>query len=207
MSSKTGSIESVINGIIGSVEKENREFFESILKTSDIENAIESAKKCDSSDFYIYLMYPFSGFVDCLLSTVTDSDNAKFFLKHGEFVERHFLKFIEKKEGQACCADKSGFIMRSVIKFYMTGKPIDMDYSQEYTYHLPKTVFNTHDKIIEFAASIQKLYYGRYEDYIKQVLKIESVKIEGTAENWENDLLGADPKHQHKSDLNENYTP
>ena len=33
----------------------------------------------------------------------------------------------------------------------------------------------------------------------------ELEKIDGTAENWENDLLGADPKHQHKSDLNKKY--
>jgi len=112
--------------------------------------------------------------VDGLLSTVSDNKDASFFLKHGEFVEKHFVRFIEKKEGPACSADKSRFIMRALINYYLNGDEINIDYSQEYTYHLPVSIFNTHDKIVNFALSLQKLYYGHHEEYIKEILKIEN---------------------------------
>ncbi|MFK5949540.1 MAG: hypothetical protein QM500_12310 [Methylococcales bacterium] len=174
MSATEDSVKSVISGLVGAFEKDNQESYQSVSQHQEVVNAVAAAKEGEAGDFFMCLLYPFSGFIDGLLSEVTNSHKAQFFLKHGEFVERHFNELINKYEGMPCCSDKSRVIMRALIAFHMNGKKIAFNYEQEYTYHLPKIIFKDHNQIVDFADALHSLYYGHSELYIKSLAEIMS---------------------------------
>lgn len=99
----------------------------------------------------------------------TFSKNIKIieYFKTFELVEQNFRRFFEKIEGNFACADKTNFIMKSIFLKLLDDKDIILDYNQEYTYGLPKKIFNTEDKIMDFYESIQNLSYGEPVKYIK----------------------------------------
>lgn len=172
MKSTENNVKQVISSLLDAFENDNQEIYLSVCENSEVIKATSAAKKGDAEEFFIWLIYPFSKFIDGLLSNVTNSEKAMFFLKHGEFVERHFNKLIDVYEGTPCCSDKSRTIMHALIKFHMIGKLMSFNYDQEYTYHLPTIVFNDHDKIIEFSDALYSLYYGNSELYFKAMLNI-----------------------------------
>lgn len=47
----------------------------------------------------------------------------------------------------------------------MRGDKIEFNYNSEYTYHLPKKVFTTHEEIVMFFESLIHLYMGRPGKY------------------------------------------
>lgn len=159
-------IKEVINSIFGSIVEENKNSYNELKDNDRVKAAVDAASKGDYEDFYYCLLHQFSQFTDGLLATVTSNEKAQFFLKHGNFVERQFIKLIEKYEGPSCSADKSRAIMRKLLKFHMTGELIFFDYNQEYTYHYPRKIFTDHDIIIKFADSVHSLYYGYSEPYL-----------------------------------------
>jgi len=57
--------------------------------------------------------------------------------------------------------------MRALLRFYVTGEEIRFNYDQDFTYHLPGTVFTTHSNIVAFFVGVYCLYYGRPEAYLK----------------------------------------
>lgn len=62
--------------------------------------------------------------------------------------------------------------MRALISFHKDGKPIQFNYDQEYTYHLPKRIFTAHDMIVEFATSLHSLFYGNPERYLSALQSV-----------------------------------
>ena len=121
------------------------------------------------------LIYPLSLTIDGLLAhELPGSSEAQFLYKHSQFVENHYQRLIEEFEGAPCCADKSRTIMRSLSDFLKSGQQISFDYGQQYTYHLPKSVFTTQGEIVEFFNALYRLYYGNFKPFIDAVQRIES---------------------------------
>lgn len=135
-------------------------------------------KKCydkinNIDEFYFGLIYPFEQFISGLIKIeISKNEDIVFILKYSNFIKSHFENWIKKIEGSACCADKSSVILKSLYSFFKDNKSIEFNYNQEYTYHLPKTIFNTHDKIIDFYKSIKNLKYGHPDLYFKEVEKL-----------------------------------
>ncbi len=174
MSVSTSDIQAVLNGIDGIIEQESVEAYRSVANTQIVEKAVACAKAGDQEGFFINLIYPFEKVVDGILGDVTISNEAKFILSHGNFVEHHFQVLFEKHEGSAYCADKSRTIIRSLLRFYMADEKIKYDYNQKYTYHLPKKIFTTHEEIVEFYQSLYHLYYGKPEAYLSALASVVS---------------------------------
>lgn len=172
-----------LSSIFDALTKNSAEGFNAVRDVPLIKKAFELAQNGRYEEFYFALQYPFDEMVDALIdSAVPHGQQARFLMKHSQFVEGQFEKIIEKTEGSACCVDKSRFIMRSLLRHFADGKDIHFDHSQEYTYHLPKKVFTNHAQIVGFFDGVMRLYYGQYEPYIK-ALSVVLDSAKASAEN------------------------
>jgi len=161
-------IKEVLNGMFDNIEKKQIELYYSLID-----------KKCpvnitDIEEFYFGLIYPFEEYISGLVrSEISNNRDVVFIFQNSQFIENHFVKLIETIEGSACSADKSRTILKRLFDFYKNGNKINFDYTQEYTFHLPKIVFKTHENIIEFYEGLKNLYYGNNEKYLKALLNIK----------------------------------
>lgn len=160
------SIKNVLNMMADNIGKENVELYKKIIENNGIK------KLDDVDDFYIIMMYPFEQFLKGLIHCeISKNKEAQFFLLNYDFIEHQFNKIIVDTEGSPCSSDKSRTIMRRLFTWFDKGTQIEFDYSGEYTYHLPKNVFTTHDEIIEFYNGVKNLYYGNYKSYLEALKK------------------------------------
>jgi len=167
-------ITNVLNGMLGHIEQEQIDLYKGLIEKRG------NIKIDDYNSFYLSLIYPYKQFLTGLIHVeVSKNKKISFFLINSNFIERQFAKLIEDFEGSACSADKSRTIMRRIFNFLMTGNKIEWDYNAEYTFHLPKKIFKTHESIIEFYNAVTELYYGNYKKY---VAALQNVLIEGKTE-------------------------
>ena len=166
-------ISTVLTAIFNGVEEESKASFESVASIPSVKRAVVCVRNGNCTGFYFALMYPIRKMVNGLLAKeLPNSPDAQFLLKNSRFIENHFKKLIEKLEGSACCADNTRTIMKELFRFLTTGKEITFDYTQEYTYHLPVLIFNTHDEIVVFFKALRHLHYGYPDQYIETLAKI-----------------------------------
>ena len=163
------SIKSLLNSMVDGIGKENVELYQKLIEGSGF-------KKVENiEEFFFMLIYPhkqfLKGLIDCEISK---NNSVKFLYLNHEFIENNFVKIIQDVEGSACSADKSRTIINRLCNWFINGERIEWDYSGEYTYHLPKKVFTTHDEIIDFYKALENLYYGNYKSYLEALGKIMS---------------------------------
>lgn len=150
-----------LESLSSSIDNENIKLYRDIINNSRIEN-YDTLEK-----FYYGVLYPWDKFISGYISDVYGNNNdIKFLIKNRTFVERHFRNLVTKYEGMSCCADKTRNIINSLLEYFITSQEINFDYGQEYTYHLPKKIFKTHNDIISFYEGIKDLYYGNTDKYI-----------------------------------------
>lgn len=158
---KKDRIKEVLELMSDSIEADKIELYKKLIDEKCFENIN------DIDEFYFGLVYPHDQFLHGLImSEISIDKDVAFILKHSQFIDSHFLYWIEKTEGSACCADKSRNILRQLVNFYKTGERIEFDYTQEYTFHLPKSNFTTHEIIIEFYEGLKGLNYGNPTKYL-----------------------------------------
>lgn len=163
-------IKNVLDGMLGHIEQEKIDLYKALMEKGG-KIPVDSY-----GTFHISLIYPHEKFLDGLIKTEISKDaDACFILKRSSYIESHFRNWIEQKEGSACCADKSRAIVNALLKWFMEGKQIEWNYSQEYTYHLPKDIFKTHDDILLFYYGIKSLYYGNPKQYLEALKNIMSI--------------------------------
>lgn len=173
------ALENVLSALLVSSRKlADDNMFISVLSDKNFHDQLKYLNKEDISsmkDFMFTYNYQFDNFSENLISShLCSNDDFCFILKNMHFIENHFKSIIVNKEGMACSADKSSFIISSLLKHFMKGTDIVVNYQQEYTYHLPKKVFTNHSDIIDFYKAIQFLYYGKSERFLVQLKKILS---------------------------------
>ena len=172
MSLDEKGIKYALESMYDSIEKDQVELYKKIIEGSKI--------KIDPDDpetFYFSLIYGFDNFLRGLIKhEISKNNEVLFILKNYMYVNNHFEKMIISKEGTACCADKSRTIIRRLLKWYKSGEKIEFDYTGEYTFHLPKVIFKTHDEIIIFYEGIQHLYYGHPVKYLEALKQITDIK-------------------------------
>ena len=168
------TMETILEAFGKKIDSDNIEFYKKITGDKTI--------KCSDGpeDYWYQVIYSFDKFVNGQLSAeVSDNDSVKFIYKNYRFIENHFSYFIKKHEGAACSIDKTRTIIRALLAFFKDGKEIAFDYDQEYTFHLPKHIFKTHDRIVGFFDGIVGLYHGNPKKYLVAMLIL-------AMENYEN---------------------
>lgn len=154
-----GFLETFSDGI----DDKNMALYKKLMEESMLEGKFH-----DYDTFYLSVIYPFNNFIDSFIrSEISNNHDVRFLMKQSQFVKCHFEKIINEIDGFGCCADKSRTIMKRLIKFYTDGTEIVFDYEDQYTFHLPKNVFTTHDEIVTFYTAIKRLYYGHTEDFLR----------------------------------------
>jgi hypothetical protein len=168
---KDEAINKVLTGMLGVIEQEKIDLYKKLLDHSN-RTEIESVE-----DFFFGLIYPHRQFLEGLISVeISPKDEVGFLLIHSDYVEHHFSEWIVKREGTACSADKSSTIIRALFEWLKTGKKIEWNYDQEYTYHLPKTIFKTHENIVMFYDGVKRLYYGKPQLYLECIKKLIAIQ-------------------------------
>jgi len=170
---KEDAIKNVLSAMSESIGKENVELYQKLIDGSGF-------KKAEGiEEFFYMLIYPhqkfLKGLIDCEISK---NDSVKFIYLHHSFIEHNFVKIIQDVEGSACSADKSRTILRALCNWFIKGERIDWNYEQEYTFHLPKKVFTTHEEIVGFYKGLENLYYGNYVPYLGELKKLISKKTD-----------------------------
>lgn len=157
-------ITKVLDSMMGAIEQEKIDLYKELIKKRG------NIKIEDYEDFFFSLVYPHKQFLEGLIKTeISKNDDVCFILINSRYVESHFVQWIQQKEGGACSADKSRTIMRSLLKWFKVGQKIVWNYEQEYTYHLPRKVFTTHEDIILFYEGIKSLHYGNPQKYLESL--------------------------------------
>ncbi len=174
MSELKNQLAGIFSGIFAAIDAENADAAEPLLALEPIQRGLEELRINRPDRFYMTTIYPMSRAVDGLIATVVQGHQAQFLAKHSEFVEGYFKKLIEKYEGSPCCADKSRTVVRYIMRSLRTGELIKFDYNQEYTYHLPKKVFTSHDEIMALFDALHRLYYANPEPFIEQMAALKA---------------------------------
>jgi hypothetical protein len=163
---KTEAIKDFLNTMSDSIENDKIELFKKVIDSSDIKHY------SNPDEFFYAVLYPWDKFISGFLkSTLKANRDVEFLFKHSQYIDRHFYNLFGKYEGSACSADKSRTIVNRLLKFYATGEKIEFDYEGEYTYHLPKKIFKSHDHIVNFYEGLKSLLYGNPQKYI-EALKV-----------------------------------
>lgn len=165
----------VLDGLLGAMDQGSRAAALAMLDRPAMERVKDALNRLDPDHFHLALGYPFERLIDGLLSLhgVTDP-RAKFVFRHADFLDTHFKTLFDKLEGPACCADKSRWAVRALARSFISGQPIVIDLTQEYTYHLPSLTFTDHEQIVEFFDGLYRLYYGKPEPYLTAMLRLRT---------------------------------
>lgn len=164
---KTKDLADFLSSLSESIEADKMKLFKEIINSSEIQQFD------NYEEFYFAVIYPFENFISCFIqSEIARNQDVVFLMQNSRFVERNFRSLIEQREGAACCADKSRTIVKRLIDFYTTGNKIDFDYDGEYTYHLPREIFNNHDDVVMFYEGLKSLWYGQHARYLEAMKKV-----------------------------------
>lgn len=166
-------MDSVLVGLLDALAADSKKAYAAVREHPAVQVAAEAARTGEVDDFQHILLYPLEQLVDGLLETeLPGNHRAQFLLKQSDFVECHFQSIIRQREGGACCADKSGWILEVLARHLLTGHAIDVDRSDPKAYWVPKTVFGSQEDILEFFDALCRLYAGQPEAYLKALAKV-----------------------------------
>lgn len=142
-----------------------------VLSASEITPERLSGIK-DVEDFFFTLVYPYQEFLKGFVTIHFKGGlEAQWLFTHHSYIQKHYENFIAAYEGNACSVDKSRTIINELAMWKLGRKErIEWDYTGEYTYHLPKTVFTTHESITEFYEALVNLYHGNPDRYLNYLV-------------------------------------
>jgi hypothetical protein len=167
------SIRAVISSILSGYDATSQALFRSVVANLDLSSIIEALDNKNPSVFHREMIKPFHRIVEAMLDErFEDNTRARALFEHAEFFSRHFRFIIERFEGSSCCADKTATVMAKLAHHLIDGTPITFNYKQEYTYHLPTTVFTKEAEIVEFFQATHHLMHGQPLEYIRVLGKL-----------------------------------
>lgn len=153
------AIKSIADGLVKrSLDEASKEYSEIV----DLFKEIITSTKI--SDMYIRFNYNIEKALKVAINEVYGEykEEVFFLINHSSFVDNHFTKFIKTNEGYVCSADKAGYILTHLFKYYTENK--GMDFSNKDHYWIPQSL-DASDVII-FFESIYALYYGNFRKYV-----------------------------------------
>jgi len=154
----------IFDGILSAGQKEIVEKFPELVKS--IGNVINETPE----DFNLEVFYPLDGIIRNSIAKKLNKpayskevNSVVFIYTNYQYVEGHFNNIIKTKEGLACHADKSRWLINAIGRYYTTGKKIDMTIDDKCYW---KPHFWTAEIWLEFFEAIKHLYFGNYNQYM-----------------------------------------
>lgn len=160
-------IHAVLEGLLARGVRENAALLASVADAPAVQAATKALHNGDPEAFQFALGRPLESLIDGLLQhEFPGAHRVHFLCKHADFIERHVRWLVARHEGAACSADKSRTILRALFHALVSNKDIEWDYTQQYTYHLPKRVLTTHDAVMSLFDGLHALYFGNPAPYL-----------------------------------------
>jgi len=168
MSDLTNGIVAIFNALSSEEHAEKKELLELISDNEIVQSAIK-ALQSDNIQMFDYVCRQITSPIDAMILGVNAKHRANydFAVKNYRMTERNFCSLFKSIEGSACSADKSRTVMHGLIRFLRTGEEIKFNYDGEYTFHLPKKVFKTHEQIHDFFVALMRIQMGYPVEFIK----------------------------------------
>ncbi|MCC5610986.1 hypothetical protein LC612_30615 [Nostoc sp. CHAB 5834] len=164
-------IASLMDALVNSFQSEQLEAADALAEQPLIKEARE-ALESHRLDYFWLSFHPLNQAIDGLIAQAyPQSRKAQYLARHYAFVSNHFRALIEQYEGSSCCADKTRTIIKAILRSLLTSQPIQFDYQQKYTFHLPERIFKTHEEIFEFFEALLRLQAGKSDLYLQFLLK------------------------------------
>jgi len=183
MTTKDDTFLALIGGLLGEIARENIDAYAAIGQSPAGKSALEAVEAGNIENFYFGFVRPFNQVVDGLLAkALPHATRAHFLFRCSSFVESHLCNAFVRAEGRACSTDKARTVMRALLRFIVTGKPVAFDYGQQYTYHLPQRILRSHDDIVAFYDALETLYYGNPAPYVKMLAHFQKDELRDPAE-------------------------
>jgi len=154
---------------IGSEQQAHRLLHTQDAEGTEIANRIAQAVDTASVGPVSMTLKGLNELIKGVLELRGKSPEFSFLLMQYDFVEAQIRTLITKSEGHRCCADKSKTIMKALMRHLLLDEPIEFNYEQEYTYHLPKKVLMSQDEILSFYDALHSFYYGQPDAFINYV--------------------------------------
>lgn len=161
------SLASVLGAILATSHSDSDRVLEVLAATPAIQEAREAIAAGHAVRLRQVLVDPTDDVVRALLREAKLDWEASFLLRESRFVERHLSSLFTQFEGSACSSDKMRTVFAAALRFFRTGRPIEFDRAQEYTFHLPKQILATHEDIVAFVRALAGLHAGQSRAYIE----------------------------------------
>ncbi|MFW5962177.1 MAG: hypothetical protein ACOCQR_01000 [bacterium] len=163
------TVTSIFDALINSTEEETKkEHLDRIQEL--VTNNEKDLTKLDY--WHLFIDYKLDNILRECVKTLYPNLNfeqisALYFLhKNYTFMESHLENLIMKKEGGACRADKSAWLLERYKNYILTKKLPDMSV-EDRCYWKPR--FGTSQQWIDFCENLRRLYYGNPEEYLKSL--------------------------------------
>ena len=170
-----GALSSMVDALRNSSAAENMELARRVLPEQQLLDAVACLKRYDGDRFHFEMgeqsTKVVEGVVSIAYGTSKAAHSAAELLSMWDFVTNHIKQLFSDKEGMPCCADKEGTVTRMLLRHLVEGTPIVFNYEGKYTYHLPKAVLTTHERILKFHKALVGLYYGYPKPYFEAYLE------------------------------------
>jgi hypothetical protein len=154
------TINNIIDDIITGTEAETLKKYPDLIDTL--------VKLGDPDDYDIGFLYDIKKCLRCALKfkypEVKNINKLVFLYSNYCFVEHQILTFIEKTTGTSCSVDKARYVVRGLMKYFVTGEKISFEITDEKQYWIP--IFWNIDEWLFFYDAIVDLYYGKPNKYL-----------------------------------------
>ena len=126
--SSDAEVSGVLAGLVSHLDADAVEAIRPIAQTAAVRKAIECARIGDYQGYRFALSYPLQKVMHGLLGVaIPGKVEAQFILTYQDFLKAHFQEIITRYEGMSCCADKTGAILRRLLRYYLFGEEIVFD--------------------------------------------------------------------------------
>jgi hypothetical protein len=157
--------------LLSDAEAKDAQAYHALADSPGLRSGVAAVRARDPLEFEMAVKWPFKHLCDGLLRAEIQeterSSKARFLFTEIEFVRCNFRFVIEQREGYACVVDKTNYLLRALARNLIDKQPIQFNYDQKYTYHLPKSVFTTEAQIMDFFQGLYYLHAGRPAKYLE----------------------------------------
>jgi hypothetical protein len=143
---------------------------EALEKFPELSKSLSDIMTKSPEDFHLDVYYPLDNIIRASISNDLkkspwdkDCSNVVFIYENYTFIESNIQKFIEIREGHACEADKSRWLVSALARYYGKGEKIDMRIGKKCYW---KPHFWTNKQWIGLFEALHHLYYGNHSEYM-----------------------------------------
>lgn len=162
-------IKGFLNSWSAQIDADNKKDYAQLITT--IKNIIKVDGTDNMDRLDLFFMYPVNSAaelaVEELYPDAKNSHALAFLFIHYQFVANFIEKIIVRREGTPCSVDKSSWLIRSMAEYYINGIMPDM-FIPDGCFWKPH--FGLAAEWMEYIDSLQHLYYGNPDRYLKALM-------------------------------------